>query len=175
MAQKRCLNSPEKEKSAPRKNKCIEVGNQKAFIHWLWMQYPSAKAVTFAIPNGGKRTTAEGKHQRELGLTAGIPDIFMSIAAQGFHGLYIEMKRKDGALTYHQIDAIQKLTEEGYKCVVCHSTIEAIDQVKEYLKDTKHVRPRSTQTTYSATYADKTWTSNARMGRTHPRNVCPRV
>ncbi len=131
--------------------------------------------VTFAVPNGGKRTPAEGAHLRALGLTAGIPDIFMSIAAQGYHGLYIEMKSKHGALTYKQMDAIKYLQAEGYKCIVCHSIIEAIDQVKDYLKETPHVRPGSTTLTHRAPYSASTWPTQCRSGRSHAGNLRPRV
>ena len=151
-----CQSLQEKEKNAPRKNKCLEVGSQKAFIHWLTYQYPTVKRVTFAIPNGGRRTPAEGAHLRALGLTAGIPDVFMSIAAQGYHGLYIEMKRKDGVLQPVQEEAIRNLRTEGYKCVVCHSTTEALDEVKDYLNDTDHVRSRSTAFTNNKTYTAST-------------------
>lgn len=122
-----------------KKNKCVEFGIQKVFFQWLEAQYPLVRRVTFAVPNGGKRTPAEGAHQRALGLTAGIPDIFMAVPTPEHHGLFIEMKREHGALTYKQIDAIRYLKSEGYKCVVCHSLIQAIDQVKDYLRSSNHV------------------------------------
>lgn len=158
-----------------RKNKCVESVIQKAFFQWLKLQYPLVRRVTFAIPNGAKRTPAEGANQRALGLTAGIPDIFMSIAAQEYHGLYIEMKSKDGALTYNQIDAIESLKKEGYKCVVCHSVTEAIDLVKDYLKDTPHVRPQSAQTTHYSPNSIRTWPSQCRSGGAYDGNLCSRI
>jgi hypothetical protein len=130
---------PKQEKLEPRKNKCIENGIQKAFIHWLTMQYPHLKRVTFGIMNGGKRTPAQGKHLRELGMTAGIPDIFMSVPSQGYHGLYIEVKRPGGILSAVQQEAIRNLTNQGYKCIVPESVTEAIDAVKEYLEGNLHV------------------------------------
>ena len=127
-----------------RKNKCVEFGIQKAFFQWL-SYYPAIRRVTFAIPNGGKRTPAEGAHQRALGLTAGIPDIFMAIPSDGFNGMFIELKRPSGILTENQAQTIEWLGSEGYKCVICYSVTEAIDQVKDYLKDKMHVRCRSAQ------------------------------
>jgi len=123
---------------APRKNKCVEVGIQKCFFQWL-SYYPNLRCVTFAVPNGARRTVAEGAHQVALGLTAGIPDIFMGVPTSKYHGLFIELKSKDGVLSTKQKAAFGNFNMRGYHCVVCHSVPEAIDAVKEYLEGNLHV------------------------------------
>jgi len=129
---------PKREKRGLRKNKCQEVGIQKCFFQWL-AYYPNLRCVTFAIPNGAKRTPEEGAHQVALGLTAGIPDIFMGIPTSKYHGLFIEFKSSTGVLSEKQKTAIHNFNSKGYHCVICHSVTEAIDAVKEYLQGNLHV------------------------------------
>jgi hypothetical protein len=70
------------------------------------------------------------------GVTAGVPDIECFIAIPPFHGLHIEMKRKDGTMndvTEAQKKFMQRLTSCGRKCVVAFGADDAWDKLCTYL------------------------------------------
>jgi hypothetical protein len=54
------------------------------------------------------------------------------VAAQAYHGLFIEMKRKPNKLTKNQEDWMRRLYLAGYCVRVAWSGEEAIELVKEY-------------------------------------------
>ena len=117
-----------------------ESKEQKLLFQWSeWYakQYPEVKLM-FHIPNGGSRNPIEGRHLKEQGVKAGVPDVFLPVARKGCHGLFIEMKRaKGGVLSQFQRDYIEALMKEGYSCAVCHGFDEAKRVIEEYLKGEK--------------------------------------
>ena len=52
------------------------------------------------------------------GVLAGIPDLMIARAAQGFYGLFVEMKTLTGSASKEQKAVIAKLQAEGYRCEV---------------------------------------------------------
>ncbi len=87
----------------------------------------------YAVPNGGKRDIAEASYMKLQGVSAGVPDLCLPYARKGYHGLYIEMKRRKGGLVSPaQLDWLQFLADEGCKAVVCYGFDEAIRVVDEY-------------------------------------------
>jgi uncharacterized protein YlzI (FlbEa/FlbD family) len=67
------------------------------------------------------------------GVLAGVPDIHIPIARNGYHSLYVEMKNgKKGVLSDHQKCVIDKLREYGHKVVVCRSVDEFEKEIREY-------------------------------------------
>lgn len=115
-----------------------EAQEQEALFAWARMQegkYPEL-ALLHAIPNGGSRHPVEAKHLKAQGVKAGIPDIFLPVARQGYHGLYIELKRMTGGrLSDAQEIWIDYLREQGYKAEVCHGFDEARREIVVYLSD----------------------------------------
>jgi hypothetical protein len=88
-----------------------------------------------AIPNGGSRNPIEARHLKEQGVKAGIPDIFLPCARGGWHGLYIEMKRrKGGRVSIEQKKMILALRNEGYCVEVCQGWEEARDIITAYME-----------------------------------------
>ena len=73
------------------------------------------------------------KLKRE-GVKPGVPDLFLPVARQDCHGLWLEMKAKDGRVSEKQGDWMEKLEEQGYRVAVAFSAEEAITVIKEYLK-----------------------------------------
>lgn len=89
--------------------------------------------VVFAVPNGGlrnKRTAINLKHE---GVKAGIWDIFVPIPANGYHGMYVEMKFGKNKLTAEQMQFGKAMIEYGYRCKVAYSAEEAYTEIMEYL------------------------------------------
>lgn len=91
--------------------------------------------LLFAIPNGGKRDKGTAINLKREGVLPGIPDLFLACAANDFHGLFIEMKFGKNKPTQLQIECMERLTKNGYLCVVCYTAEEAINIITDYMKD----------------------------------------
>lgn len=95
------------------------------------------KLPAFAIPNGTyiKTPASRAKAKRE-GLKAGVPDLFLPVAASGFHGLFIEMKRANGAksdVSKAQREWIALLNRNGYYAAVAFGHADAIEGIEKYI------------------------------------------
>lgn len=103
---------------------------QAQCYQWFWNTYPRYRRLLFHIPNGGKRTKVEAARFKTIGVVAGVPDLFLALASNESHGLFIEMKRTGGIpkpgnkLTAHdlrQSEVMANFTDHGYQCVYCDS------------------------------------------------------
>lgn len=89
--------------------------------------------LIYAIPNGGSRNQLEAVKLKRTGVKAGVPDLCLPVARNGKHGLYIEMKRKEGGrLSDYQKQWIERLSEQGYETAVCKGADEAIAVIEKY-------------------------------------------
>lgn len=105
---------------------------QVACVQWFRMQYPNH--LIYAIPNGGQRNAIVAAKLKAEGVTAGIPDLHIPTARNGYHGLYIEMKNgKEGRLSQSQKETMKILEREGFKCIVCRDLYSFINEVKHYI------------------------------------------
>lgn len=120
----------------------IEASHQEAFFQWLRL-YPWIDELTWHTPNGGARTKAGGAALRRQGVKPGVPDIYVAIPNDGYHGYFIELKSKGAKTTEHQDKMHVNLERNGYKVDICYSWTEAKDNLLAYLRGTEHVRLRS--------------------------------
>jgi hypothetical protein len=138
-----------------------EADHQKAVIKWAddMVKFQPDKywmlEFLFAVPNEGQHKPQYRKHQKAMGLRAGVPDLWLPYPVlenvkhgelvkplwrgKFFYtwcGLIIEMKSKDtkGRLTKDQKKWYTYLEEFGYKVVVCWSASEAIKALEDYLE-----------------------------------------
>lgn len=124
--------SPPRRKKVSRITYATEAKEQMIFVNWL----QSKNILHYHCPNGGLRNKREAYMLKLLGVVAGVPDLCITIARGGFHGLYIEMKRKSGGvLSDAQKYWISKLREQGYRVEVCKGADEAIQTTTEYLNN----------------------------------------
>ena len=87
-----------------------------------------------AIPNGGARSAVTGAKLKAQGVKAGVPDMCLPVSRGGYHGLYIELKRRHGGrVAPEQRTWIADLSGQGYLAVVCCGCDEAIDVLEKYL------------------------------------------
>lgn len=87
------------------------------------------------IPNESKRSAAYGAKMKRMGLRKGFPDLFIPMARQGFHGLFIELKvDKSSRVQPEQKTWIVYLNEHGYKATICCGADEAIEEIKKYME-----------------------------------------
>lgn len=114
-----------------------EAQEQTTLFQWAAMmagKWPEMRLLHH-IANGGSRNPIEARHLKEQGVKAGIPDLFLPCARGGFHGLYIEMKRrKGGRVSIEQKKAIIALREQGYRVEVCEGWERARDVITAYME-----------------------------------------
>lgn len=119
---------------------CIsESQEQQALFQWAaWAEgkYPELETI-YHIPNEGKRSLATGGKLKAEGLKAGFPDIGLSVAKRGYHGLYIEVKSQKGRMSPEQKEWQKRLTKYGNLSIVCYGFEEARDAIEWYLGQEK--------------------------------------
>ena len=121
----------------PRDPVPLECDEQTWLFQWAWsaaaLKWPELRLM-YAIPNGGSRNKAEAARLKGQGVNPGIPDICLPVARGGFHGLYIEMKRrKYGETSEAQDEKIPLLRAQGYRVEVCKGFQAAADVIEEYM------------------------------------------
>jgi hypothetical protein len=113
--------------------KISEHLEQKALIQWFRMQYPKYAKCLWAIPNGGARHIRTAVTLKQEGVLSGVSDLFLMIPRGLNHGLFIEMKAKDGRLSDAQKEFIGMAQMMGYKAEVCYGFEQAKKIVTTYL------------------------------------------
>lgn len=85
-------------------------------VRWFDTQYPYWSKFLFHIRNGGSiKSAREGAKFKRMGVRKGIPDLFLSIPAHGYHGFYIELKKQGGKPSEEQIENGNSFQELGYR------------------------------------------------------------
>ena len=96
--------------------------------------YPREAAMLFAIPNGGDRNVLVAVKLKKEGVRRGVPDMFLALPRGGWHGLFIEMKRRrGGVVSPEQAAYIEALRAQGYRAEVCKGCDEALEVLRDYL------------------------------------------
>jgi hypothetical protein len=113
-----------------------ESREQSALIKWAELstaKHPELRLM-FAIPNGGKRNVITAMNMKREGVKPGVPDLFLAYPSKGFHGLFIEMKkRKGGTVSEAQHWWHQMLSTAGYQVRVCKGWEESRAIIEQYL------------------------------------------
>lgn len=92
-------------------------------------------ALLYHIPNGGSRGKAEAGRFKAEGVKSGVPDICLPVARGEYHGLYIELKRRQGGrLSVNQRIWIDELIKQRYRAVVCYGWEQAANEIVSYLR-----------------------------------------
>ena len=109
---------------------------QTLLIKWFRLQYPLMAKCLWAIPNGGARHIGTAIKLKQEGVTAGVADLFLMIPANGFHGLFIEMKKdKGGRLQQNQENFLNLAESMGYGAEVAYGFEEAQKIIQKYLQE----------------------------------------
>jgi hypothetical protein len=114
------------------------------WCNWLAKFHNDRWYLVHHIPNGGNRNPKEARKFKMMGVTAGIPDVFIpfmrahsingKITEDSIYcGMYIEFKNEKGRLSKEQKNIIPLLEDEGFKVVVCRSAKEAVREVEKYM------------------------------------------
>ena len=117
-----------------------EHDEQVALFDWAAVSRLPGIDLMLAIPNGGQRNKAVAGKLKAEGVKRGVPDIFLPVARNGYHGLFIELKRSKigssqaGRATKEQIQWLSDLTDQGYMAVLCVGWDAARRTVEGYLE-----------------------------------------
>lgn len=106
----------------------IQVMN---WAHWHTGKYPALKWLHH-IPNGGSRNRIEAAKLKEMGVKAGVADLFLPCPKGIYCGMYIEMKFGNNRHTDKQKEFLKDMAENGYFVVTCYSADDAIKAIEEY-------------------------------------------
>ena len=130
--------------TAPRRFKLTapaprEYAEQVALFRWAAVaaRLDPRLALLYAIPNGmATSSIVEAVRAKKAGLRAGVLDACLPVPSNGYHGLYLELKRRNGVpsdVSEAQAWWIGALTQQGYKAVVAFGWLNATAIITEYL------------------------------------------
>lgn len=116
-------------------NPKTEAQHQTNVFNWALLhmdQWPEL-ALLHHIPNGGSRDAIEGRHLKQQGTKAGVPDMHLPVARGPYHSLYIELKTEKGRASEVQKWWIEHLNAQGNFAQVCHGWESAVRVLEWYL------------------------------------------
>jgi len=137
---------PKADRSAP--HVMSESQHQMALFRWSEFAQATHPELRWlhSVPNGGHRTKATAGKMKGEGQKPGVPDIFLDVPRQGFHGLRIELKVprvqgikgvtktiSAGVVSGDQFLWLAHYRANGYRAEVAHGWDEAKDMILEYL------------------------------------------
>ena len=93
--------------------------------------YPYLQLLHCSL-NGVKMTKAQAGRAIAQGMLSGVPDLFLPVPKNGYHGLFIEMKYGSNKVTENQEKFLQNAANVGYAVSVCYSANEAIKRIEDY-------------------------------------------
>ncbi len=95
-------------------------------------KYPELKWLHH-IPNGGTRKSSEAIKLKQMGVKAGISDLYLPFPRGKYHGLYIEMKYGRNTLTKMQLEFLCDMCDAGYCTAVCYDEKAAERVIEKYI------------------------------------------
>ncbi len=128
---------------AKRKQAEVKIGSDGQIVlterdeQRLVVVYCQKKNIPFyAIPNAARRSFWEAREAKLSGVMAGVCDLCITRASKGYHGLYIEMKRREGGVVSEsQQRWLALLNAEGYLAVIAEGATKAFTIIEDYLGD----------------------------------------
>jgi hypothetical protein len=118
----------------------LEHEEQTALFQWVKIEARRDPRLELlhAIPNGmAVSSIAEASRAKRAGRKAGVPDLCLPVPSNGYHGLYIELKRTGGTpcdVRPEQSRWLAALNGHGYRAVVAYGWEEAVGEIQNYLK-----------------------------------------
>ena len=122
------------------KHKQIEAQDQCALIKWA-QHVKIVRDYLIAIPNGGSRNVIEAANLKRQGVRKGVSDLFLAYPCNGFHGLWIELKREKGSnhakgvVKKEQKLWLENMLAVGYEAKICYGWLSAKHEILNYLNE----------------------------------------
>ena len=116
--------------------KHLESAQQAQVVEWSRWAYKTGKYpmlnMLHCSLNGVKLSGTQARIAKGQGMLSGVPDLFLPVPKNGYHGLFIEMKSEKGRVTENQHWFLTNAESLGYKTAVCYSAKEAISAIQAY-------------------------------------------
>jgi hypothetical protein len=116
----------------------FEDNLQIACVKWFHYQYPkhiiTSFPAGFVFAGSSDKRAITGKRMKDMGYLSGTPDLFIPTSKENYHGLFVELKVGKNKPNANQIEVMQKLKDNGFRCEVCYTIEGFIETVKDYLK-----------------------------------------
>jgi hypothetical protein len=119
-----------------RKNRLIATEEEEhlALIEWL-DYFPDIKSYLLHIPNQGIHSLNYRKKLTKMGLKKGVSDFFLAYPTKTYHGLWIELKRKEKFnISTEQQEWIVKMKSKGYAAYFAYGWEHARYLILTYLE-----------------------------------------
>ena len=112
-----------------------ESSIQQRCVAYFRHKYPQYSKLLFAVPNGGARRIREAQILKAEGVTAGVSDLILLVARDGWNSLCIEMKWESSSsrLSPAQKEWQEIATAAGNKCITCRSFEQFVTEVDGYM------------------------------------------
>ena len=112
----------------------LEKDEQKAVVAYLRAKNIPVIASLNGVVVGGQNRFAAINSLKAQGMEPGCPDLFIPVPRNGYHGMFIELKRVKGSVTSdEQLVMIGRLCGLGYHVVVAKGSQQAIDYINSYM------------------------------------------
>jgi hypothetical protein len=119
---------------------------QQECVMWFKNTFRPIRKLLYMNHNSGKKNIATATRDVAMGLTKGVPDLFLAIpmyqkeagkwSTVSICGLYIEMKTPSGKLSSDQTLLFAQLKSQGYRCEVVTSLEQFKAIILDYLANT---------------------------------------
>lgn len=118
-----------------------EVSECIAFMHILERDHPDIYLAMIHVPNEGKRSYAQGKKLKKMGLKAGVADFILPVSKAGYNILVMEYKTllPRGRLSKEQQIWLRYMNTLGNCAMVVYGVDEALEGVKAYWFENKSI------------------------------------
>jgi VRR-NUC domain len=111
-----------------------EYQEQCDLIAWCDRHQDLRVCLIYSHLNGMRTGLGTAIKAKRSGARNGIPDLFLPVPSNGYHGLYIELKRlKGGVVSAEQKAWGKQLKLLGYQWVLCRGCNEAKLEIAGYL------------------------------------------
>lgn len=113
-----------------------EASLQYAVVSYIYNILHPARELVFAIPNQLDQSLKSPRtltKRAKMGVKAGIPDIFLAYPTNGYHGLFLELKRAGEKPSENQLKWHKRLMEQGYMVVWADNFAAAVKAINSYL------------------------------------------
>lgn len=123
--------------ASPRKSR-LEKVEQKDLNAFCTKRWPEESLMMYHVVNesGASGDARYGAELNQMGRKKGVPDWPVMIPSNGYHGLYIELKRsrkKDSSITKESKSFAATAEKYGYKVVYAYGYCAALQAISDYL------------------------------------------
>lgn len=113
-----------------------EEREQKALFSYrdiFSIRWPVVQLLIHVPNSGAGPLKGMAGKMKAMGVKPGVADLFLPVAKQGFHGLWIELKASGGRLTEYQKKWLAEMQSQRYKATVAIGHEMAWVEIGNYL------------------------------------------